>query len=94
MFANVFLWIGIGIASGFMVYFIFPGQRKYLFGTITAGIVGAFVGGIFYSAFKIGSISFSFDPLSSVVATLGAVLLLYLIRILVRNEEGFKELKN
>lgn len=94
MFANILAWVGVGIASGFLVYFLFPGQRKYLLGTISAGIVGAFVGGIIYSAFKIGSISVSFDPVSSAVAIIGAVLLLYLIRLLVRNEEEFKELQS
>lgn len=84
---NILVWTALGIIAGFLVYLIFPGQRRYLAGTVSAGIVGAFVGGIVYSALKIGSIAYELDPLASLVAVFGSVFLIYLIRLLIKTED-------
>lgn len=91
MLINVLTWIGLGIVAGFLVYVIVPGQRKFLAGTISAGIVGAFVGGIIYSALKIGSIAATLDPWAAGLAVLGAAVMIYLIYTLVQGESGVPE---
>lgn len=89
MLLNVFAWIVIGIFAGFLVNFLMPAKGKFLAGTISAGIVGAFVGGILYSAFRVGQIAINFDPIATFVSLFGAAVLIYLIRVLIRNEETF-----
>lgn len=91
MFTNILSWVGIGILAGLLVHFVFPlDDGKYLAGTIFSGIVGAFVGGILYSAFEIGQIALSFDVLSTTAAILGAGILIYFIRLLIKSEEEIK----
>jgi uncharacterized membrane protein YeaQ/YmgE (transglycosylase-associated protein family) len=55
MIINILTWIGIGIFAGTLVNLFTPNREKYISGTISAGIVGAFVGGIIYSALEIGN---------------------------------------
>lgn len=93
MFVNILSWVVIGILAGLLVHLLFPLDNRYLVGTISSGIVGAFVGGILYSAFRIGELAFSFDAISLGAAILGAGLLIYFIRLLIRSEEEIN-LKN
>jgi uncharacterized membrane protein YeaQ/YmgE (transglycosylase-associated protein family) len=87
MLLNILIWIFLGIIAGLFVNFIFPLDGKYLPGTIGAGIVGAIIGGILFSIFKIGSIAFAIDPIAAALAIIGSIFLVYFIRILVRVEE-------
>jgi uncharacterized membrane protein YeaQ/YmgE (transglycosylase-associated protein family) len=87
MFFNVLIWIIFGILAGLLVNFIYPMEGKYLPGTIGAGIVGAFVGGILYSGLQIGQIAFELDPIATLIALIGAILLVYFIRALIRFDE-------
>lgn len=87
MFVNILSWVGIGILAGFFVHLLFPLNNRYLAGTITAGVVGAFVGGILYSAFEVGKIALAFDAVATIAAFLGAGVLIYFIRLLIRSEE-------
>lgn len=91
---NILAWIVLGVIAGALVHFVIPSRGKYLAGTISAGVVGAFVGGVLYSAFKIGQIAVSFDPIASIIALLGAGILIYLIRVLIKNEEEFLREEN
>jgi len=86
---NILTWIILGVIAGTFVHFVMPVRGKYLAGTISAGVVGAFVGGILYSAFQIGQVAISFDPIASFIALLGAGILIYLIRTLIKNEDEF-----
>jgi uncharacterized membrane protein YeaQ/YmgE (transglycosylase-associated protein family) len=94
MFVNILIWTALGVSAGLAVYFLFPTQRKYLTGTVMAGVVGAFVGGIVYSAFEIGSIAVSLDLAASIGALFGAAGLIYLIHLLVKSEESQKTLSS
>jgi uncharacterized membrane protein YeaQ/YmgE (transglycosylase-associated protein family) len=87
MLLYILIWIFLGIIAGLFVNFIFPLDGKYLPGTIGAGIVGAIIGGILFSIFKIGSIAFAIDPIAAALAIIGSIFLVYFIRILVRVEE-------
>jgi len=93
MFVNILSWVGIGILAGLFVHLLFPLDNRYLAGTVSSGIVGAFVGGILYSAFEIGRVTFAFDAFATVAAVLGAGLLIFFIRALIRSEEEIN-LKN
>lgn len=81
----------MGVFAGLLVQLVFPSDRKYFKGVISAGIVGAFVGGILYSAFQIGAVSMSIDPGASFVALFGSLVLIYFIKALVRAEKEFEE---
>lgn len=91
MFENMILWILIGLVASGVVIAAFPDQNKYAMGTVAAGIIGAFIGGFLYSAVFIGAISINLDPIAFLVAVSGSGSLLYIIRILVRNEEAHGE---
>jgi uncharacterized membrane protein YeaQ/YmgE (transglycosylase-associated protein family) len=94
MFANILIWTILGVAAGFLVFLLFPYQRKYFLGTLMAGVVGALVGGIVYSAFEIGSIASSIDTAATIGSVIGAALLIYFIRLLVKSEEEPKAKTN
>lgn len=86
MFANVVSWIILGLVAGFLVNGLPPFRKHYTIGTIGAGIVGAFLGGVLYSGFKIGSISSGLDFWALIMAIVGAGLLMIFIALLVKNE--------
>jgi uncharacterized membrane protein YeaQ/YmgE (transglycosylase-associated protein family) len=87
MIMNILIWIGLGVIAGFLVNLFSPGKTKYITGTISAGIVGAFVGGIIYSAFEIGNIAINLDPRAAAISVLGSLALIYFIQILVRSDQ-------
>jgi len=90
MLYSIVTWIITGLIAGLFVSFIFPRTRKYATGTIGAGIIGAFVGGVLYSGLKIGRISTQLDPTSVVIAFLGSLVLVVLVLILIKNDYGIK----
>jgi len=79
---NFLLFLLIGALAGWLAGLIVKGSGFGLLGDIVVGIVGAFLGGLLFPAlgFNLG------DPLigSRVTATLGAVVLLLLIRLIKR----------
>jgi uncharacterized membrane protein YeaQ/YmgE (transglycosylase-associated protein family) len=79
-----FLWfLIIGAVAGWLAGLIVKGSGFGLVGDLVVGIFGALVGG---ALFPYLGISLGADPLigSLIVATLGAVLLLVLIRLIRR----------
>jgi uncharacterized membrane protein YeaQ/YmgE (transglycosylase-associated protein family) len=90
MFVNIITWIVIGVLAGFVISIVLPAKNKYLAGTISAGIVGAFVGGIIYSALKIGNIALTLDPKAAGLSVIGSLVLIYLVKLLVRSENPQK----
>lgn len=93
MYTNVISWIIIGLTAGLLVNSFQPFRKRYTVGTIGAGIIGAFLGGVLYSGLKIGSVSSNLDFWALVVAIVGAGLLMIFIAILVKNE-GQEEVKD
>jgi uncharacterized membrane protein YeaQ/YmgE (transglycosylase-associated protein family) len=91
MLLNIITWVGIGILAGFVVSLLIPNKNKYLAGTVSAGIVGAFVGGIIYSALQIGNIALTLDPAAAGISVLGSLILIYFIRLLVKSENKLSE---
>ena len=79
---GILTWIVLGLLVGALAKWIMPGPDPGgLFLTMILGIAGAFVGGFLASAVGLGSVT-GFNPGSLAVATGGAVLLLWLHRMM------------
>lgn len=86
MILNVLSWILIGFLAGVFVGKLFPSKGEYRFGILGSAIIGALVGGVLYSGLKIGSISYSLDFVSFILALGGSIFLMALISLLIKNE--------
>lgn len=77
---GVITWIILGAIAGFIGSKIFEGSGKGFLMNTALGIVGAVVGG--FVATKLGFGGFQgFDIYSLIVATIGAILFLLVVRI-------------
>jgi uncharacterized membrane protein YeaQ/YmgE (transglycosylase-associated protein family) len=76
-------WIIVGLIAGVLASIVMGGTGYGLIGDIIIGIVGAFVGGWLFS--KMG-VSTPFGGLAGVIFTafIGAIVLLFLLRLLRR----------
>ena len=75
-------WIVMGLVAGVLAKWIMPGNDPGgIIVTILIGIAGAFVGGFIGALAGLGSVS-GFDLVSLVLATGGALVLLYGYRLL------------
>lgn len=84
---GIITWIFLGLVAGALAKFIMPGKDPGgIFVTILIGIVGGVVGGFLGTFIGLGKIE-SFDLGGILIATLGAILLLIIYR-LVRNKQG------
>ena len=79
-------WILLGLLAGSLAKFLVPGRDPSgCIITVLLGIVGAFIGGVIGAWLGWGSVSSgSFDMRSIGLATLGAILLLVLGRMVRR----------
>ncbi len=83
-------WIVMGLLAGAVAKFLLPGKDPGgCVVTIGIGVVGALLGGFLATYLGFGGLS-GFDIRSFVIATLGAFLLLLLLRVL----QGGKKSKN
>jgi len=81
---GILSWIVLGLIVGILAKWIMPGKDPGGFIiTILIGIAGAFVGGFIGSFFGLGTVS-GFSLQSLVLATCGALLLLFVYRQLKR----------
>ena len=84
---GIISWIVLGAIAGFLANMV-VGGREGLIGTIILGIVGAVVGGyIATSIFHKGDVS-GVNVESIVIAVLGAILVLFVWRALMRNRSS------
>ena len=76
-----FIWfILIGLAAGWIAGQLVKGSDFGLLGDIIVGVIGALLGGFLFSAFGLSSSGGLFGSL--VVATVGAVVLLFGLRLI------------
>ena len=80
---DLLTWLIVGLVAGLLASFVMGGTGLGLIGDIIIGICGAFVGGLVFRALR------STVPLGGMggtilVSFIGAVILLFLIRILRR----------
>ncbi len=79
---GLFSWIVMGLLAGALARFVLPGKDAMgCFMTLATGIVGAIVGGFVATLLGFGGFQ-GFDIYSLLVATLGAVIFLLLLRAL------------
>lgn len=79
---GILAWIIFGLIAGALAKFIMPGKDPGgIIVTILIGIAGAILGGFIGTQLGFGGVS-GFDLRSLVVAIIGALLLLWLYRIL------------
>lgn len=77
-------WIAIGLLAGAVAKFLLPGRDPGgLLLTTGIGVVGAVIGGVVSTFLGFGGLS-GFDLRSFIVATLGSILFLILLRALKR----------
>lgn len=78
---GILLWIAVGLIAGVLAKWIMPeADPGGIVATILIGIGGAIVGGMIGTAIGLGSVN-GFDFRSLVIATGGAVALLYGYRV-------------
>ena len=79
---GIFSWILLGLIAGALAKFIMPGKDPGgIFVTILIGIAGGIVGGFLGSFIGLGKVE-SFDLGGIFIATLGAIVLLVIYRLL------------
>ncbi|MES1924596.1 GlsB/YeaQ/YmgE family stress response membrane protein [Salinisphaera sp. T31B1] len=78
---GIIAWIVFGLIAGALAKLIMPGDDPGgIIVTIVIGILGALVGGFIATALGFGAVS-GFNIGSFIVAILGAILLLWLYRV-------------
>ena len=78
-------WIVLGLVAGTLAKFLVPGRDPSgCLVTILLGVIGAFVGGVIGTWLGWGRVSGEFDLRSIGLATLGAMVLLVLGRLVGR----------
>jgi uncharacterized membrane protein YeaQ/YmgE (transglycosylase-associated protein family) len=79
---GILSWILLGLVAGALAKFIMPGKDPGgLIVTILIGIAGAVVGGFLGSFIGLGAVE-SFDIGGIFIATVGAIVLLFIYRLL------------
>jgi uncharacterized membrane protein YeaQ/YmgE (transglycosylase-associated protein family) len=77
---NIILWIILGGIAGWLASLIVRGTGLGIIGDIIVGIIGGFIGGIIVSLVG-GSGVTGFNIWSLIVAVIGAVVLLLIVRL-------------
>jgi len=78
---GLFSWVVMGLCAGALARFLTPGDDAMgCLMTLVTGIVGAILGGVLATYLGFGGFR-GFDLYSLIVSTLGAVVLLLLLRI-------------
>lgn len=82
---GIFSWIILGLIAGALAKWIMPGPDPGgWIVTMVIGIVGAFIGGWLGSLVGIGGPVTGFGPGDIVTATIGAIIFLFVYRMLKR----------
>lgn len=78
---SILLWLVLGLAAGWLASIIMgTNARQGMFMDIILGIIGAFVGGFLMNLFGQAGVN-GFNVYSLVVATMGAIALIWLGRV-------------
>ncbi|HZY66114.1 MAG: GlsB/YeaQ/YmgE family stress response membrane protein [Actinomycetota bacterium] len=82
MITAIIFWIVVGLIAGALAKLIMPGDDPGgIIVTILLGIAGAFVGGLVFSLFGGAGVT-GFNVWSILVATVGAIILLAIYRLI------------
>lgn len=79
---NIIAWVILGLLAGALAKAVYPGhQSGGMISTIILGIVGAFIGGTFFTLLRTGTLQLTAATLSIpglLVAVIGAIIAIYL----------------
>jgi len=76
---GLIMFLAIGAVAGWLASIIMKGDRRFgLLGNMAVGVVGAFIGGFVFRLLRISSGGLIG---AIITATVGAVILLYLVRL-------------
>jgi uncharacterized membrane protein YeaQ/YmgE (transglycosylase-associated protein family) len=78
-FSNLVIFLLIGVIAGWLAGKIMKGGGFGLLGNMVLGVIGAFIGGYLFGLFGIAAGGFIG---SLVTATVGAIVLLYIVKLL------------
>jgi uncharacterized membrane protein YeaQ/YmgE (transglycosylase-associated protein family) len=79
-------WIIVGLIAGALAKWIMPGKDPGgIIVTLGLGLVGAFVAGLITNLILGENLATGFNITTIIIATLGAILLLFLYRVIMRN---------
>ena len=79
---NILAWIIVGGIAGWLASLVVEGTGLGIVGDIIVGILGAFIGAFLLTLLLPGSFAFTGFSLGSlVVAFIGAVILLFIVRL-------------
>jgi len=79
---SILTWIIVGLIAGALAKMVVPGEGPGGFiGDIIVGIVGAFIGGWIFNSFGHTAVT-GFNLWSILVAFVGAVVLLFVLRLI------------
>ncbi|HEY8298136.1 MAG TPA: GlsB/YeaQ/YmgE family stress response membrane protein [Candidatus Baltobacteraceae bacterium] len=79
---GILLFIIFGLIVGIIAKWVVPGEGPGgILGDIIVGIIGAFIGGFIYSLFGHSGIT-GFNLWSVICAVIGAIVLLYILRMI------------
>ncbi|MCU0495844.1 MAG: GlsB/YeaQ/YmgE family stress response membrane protein [Anaerolineae bacterium] len=84
---SVIVWLIIGSLAGMLAGFILRGRGYGPVGNLVIGLVGALLGGFIFRVLNIritGLPTFTFNLADLVVAFIGAVVLILILRLLLR----------
>ena len=77
---NIILWLILGGIAGWLASLLVRGTGLGILGDIVVGIIGGFIGGFIVSLFG-GTGMTGFNIWSLIVAVIGAVVLLLIVRL-------------
>jgi uncharacterized membrane protein YeaQ/YmgE (transglycosylase-associated protein family) len=77
---SLLVWIVVGLIAGFLASLVVGGVGLGIIGDVIVGIVGAFIGGWLFTTFHI-AIPIAGLPGEVLVAFIGAVVLLFVVRL-------------
>lgn len=83
--ASIIAWIVVGAIAGWLASLVVRGTGLGLGGDIVIGILGGIIGGLLLSLLGIGGTVTGFNLGSVIVAFVGAVVLLLLVRLFTGN---------
>lgn len=89
---GVLTWIVVGIVAGFLAKLVMPGTRDEpsgFLGTMLLGIVGAVIGGWIWNLFLNRPGATGFDFGSIVVAFVGSIVVIGLLRLFDRRPTSY-----
>lgn len=80
---GILSWIVLGLIAGWLTTFIMPVGKLGLIKTMVLGIAGALIGGYISTLLGWGNVS-GFNITSIIISVLGAVLLIYVFRLVTK----------